>query len=131
METQLFSIEAITIIIIYLKGILNYKIVPIIFPKNKFNINKVLAKLSYPLDSFKGSQIKKHVKKLFERILSEFMLKISNWKRLKHIRGLIGDWNKLTKKALNMDKLHRYTRQSVIKYVAINALLAATIISLG
>jgi len=45
--------------------------------------------------------------------------------------GLIQDRNKLTKKVLNMDKLHRYTKESVIKYVAINALLAATIISLG
>jgi len=85
----------------------------------------------YPLESFEGPKIKKHVKELLQRIVRNFIEKISNWKRLKHIRGLIEYWNKLTKKALNMDKLHRYTKASVIKYVAINALLAATIISFG
>jgi len=79
----------------------------------------------------KDQKIKKHVKELLQRIVRNFIEKISNWKRLKQIRGLIKDWNKLTKKAPNMDKLHRYTKAFVIKYVTINALLAATIISFG
>jgi len=115
----------------YVEGILKYKIVPIIFPKKKFNLNKVLQELNYPLENFEGSKMKKHVKELFVRIVTKFKLKIKKWKYLKHIRGLIEDWNKLTKKALHMDKLHRYTKTSVVKYVAINALLADTIISLG
>jgi len=115
----------------YVNGILHYKIVPIIFPKYYFKIERVLKELNYPLSSFKGSKIKKNVKKLYERLVSEFKSKISNWKRLKHVRGLIEDWNKLTKKALNMDKIHSYTQSSVTKYVAINALLAALIILQG
>jgi len=58
-------------------------------------------------------------KNYYTNILKEFKLKIGYWKRLKHVRGLIEDWNKLTKKkALNMDKIHRYTQPSVTKYVA-------------
>ncbi len=115
----------------YVNGILHHKIVPIIFPKHYFKLKKVLKELNYPLNCFKGSTIKKNVKKLYERLVSEFKLKITNWKRLKHVRGLVEDWNKLTKKTLNMDKIHRYTRLSVTKYVAINALLAALIILQG
>lgn len=115
----------------YINGILNHKIVPIIFPKKYFKIERVLKELNYPLSSFKGSKIIKNVKKLYTQLVKEFKSKISNWKRLKHVRGLIEDWNKLTKKALNMDKIHSYTRLSIVKYVTINALLAALIILQG
>jgi len=94
--------------------------------RNKFIITNYLKIIiGQPLKN------QKHVKELLQRIVRNLIEKISNWKRLKHIIDLIEDWNKLTKKALNMDKLHRYTKESVIKYVAINALLAAAIISLG
>jgi len=37
----------------YVNGILHYKIVPIIYPKKYFKIERVLKQLNYPLSSFK------------------------------------------------------------------------------
>ncbi|MEN6553272.1 MAG: transposase [Methanobacterium sp.] len=115
----------------YVNGILHHKIVPIIFAKKYFKIERVLKELNYPLSSFKGSKIKKNIKVLYTKIVKELKSKIWHWKRLKGVRSLIEEWNKLTKKSLNMSKIHSYTRSSFVKYVAVNALLAALIILQG
>jgi len=115
----------------YVTGLLNYKIVPLIFPKHYFKLEKVLGQLSYPLHSFDRSKIKNKAKKLYQRLVHEFKLKISDWKRLKNIRGMIEDWNKLTKEALSMKKLHRFTFRSVAKYISLNALLAGLLTLFG
>jgi len=52
----------------YVNGILNYKIIPIIFPKHYFKIEKVLKELNYSLESFENSKLKKNVKKTLYRV---------------------------------------------------------------
>ncbi len=37
----------------YREGILKYKIVPLIFPKENMKINKILSQFNYPLEYFK------------------------------------------------------------------------------
>ena len=36
----------------YVLGIVKYKIVPVIFPRSNFNINKLKGMMSYPLDIY-------------------------------------------------------------------------------
>jgi len=64
-------------------------------------------------------------------LVRDFKRKISDWQIFKHVRSLIEDGNKLTKETLSLDKLHRFTLKSVIKYVSLNALLAGIITALG
>jgi hypothetical protein len=80
----------------YVEGILSYKIVPIIFPKYYFKLDKVLNDLSYLLDCFIKNKSKRQDKMLYQRLVRDFKRKISKWQKLKPIRGMIGDWNKLT-----------------------------------
>lgn len=115
----------------YINGILGYNIVPIIFPKYYFKLNKILDSLSYPLDCFNKNTSKYKNKSFYKRLVRDFKRKITNWKRLKPIRGMIEDWNKLTKEAFSMKKIHRFTYRSVVKYVSLNALLAGIITLLG
>ena len=115
----------------YVKGILNYKIVPIIFPKYYFKLDKVLNDLSYPLECFTKNKSKQQDKMLYQRLLRDFKRKISKWQKLKPIRGMIEDWNKLTKRALSMKKIHRFTYRSIVKFVSLNALLAGLLTTHG
>lgn len=115
----------------YIDGILSYKIVPVIFPKHYFKLEKLLSKLNYPLDCFSKNKDKTREMELYKRLVRDFKRKISKWKKLKPIRGMIEDWNKLTKQALSIKKIHRFTYRSIVKYVSLNALLAGLITSLG
>ena len=115
----------------YLLGVSRYQIVPLIFPKSNFKLKKALSKLSYPINCFRNSKLKKKTKKFFTELKKEFIHKISEWQRYKYIRSIIEDMFKLAKKSLDLTKIHRYTTKSVTKHVSLNVLLLGTIISLG
>jgi hypothetical protein len=68
---------------------------------------------------------------LYQRLVRDFKRKISKWQKLKPIRGMIEDWNKLTKRALSMKKIHRFTYRSIVKFVSLNALLAGLLTTHG
>jgi len=53
---------------IYQIGISQYKIVPLIFPKEKFKLQKLKDKLTYPLRVFKDQKTEKEVKKLYKTL---------------------------------------------------------------
>ena len=115
----------------YAKGILKYKIVPFIFPKEKFNPQKLESELNYPLEIFNPkNNIRKEMRK-FQTLKKALFEKLSNWKKYKPIRGKIEDFFKLCKEGLSMKKIHRYTRESVFKHTILNVFLAGLITALG
>ena len=115
----------------YLIGINEYKIIPMIFPKSYFKIEKLNNLISYPLEVFnkiKNSDIKKQLFKSIKKILLKML---SNWKDYKPIRGKIEDFFKITKDAFGLDKLHKYTDKSVNKTVYFTILLTAIAVQSG
>ena len=58
----------------------------------------------------------KHLKTLL-------LSKIKNWKEFKPIRGKIEDFFKVTKEAFGLDKLHKYTPESISKHIYLAVLL--------
>jgi len=99
----------------YQIGISKYKIVPLIFPKEKFKLQKLKDKLTYPLKVFKDKKAENQAKKLYKTLIKILIQKIQIWKRCKPIRGKIEDFFKLCKSGLNLKKIHKYIPQSAEK----------------
>lgn len=115
----------------YQTGISKYKIVPLIFPKENFKIQKLQDTLTYPLHVFKAKNQGIEAKKLYNTLKKHLIEKIENWKHYKPIRGKIEDFFKLCKSGLNLKKLHKYTPQSAQRTTIITVFLAGLIVTLG
>ncbi len=115
----------------YQLGISRYNIVPLIFPKSNFKLQKALNSLSYPIQLFNKTKIENKTKKFFQQLKKEFKRNMENWKHFKYIRSIIEDMFKLAKQSLDMHRIHRYTTESIVKHTSLNVLLMGTIISLG
>ena len=114
----------------YADGIIRYKVVPLIFPRNNFKIDKFRSKFVIPLEFFNKSRIDSDIqiwKDLLEK-LSSLLEQVDDYAA---IRGLIEDVFKVAKNALSLKRLHRYTSRSVGKMVAVTVLLVGLIISFG
>ena len=112
----------------YQIGISKYKIVPLIFPKENFKIQQLKDKLTYPLRIFNK---KNKQKKLYQKLKTELLQKISKWKKYKPIRGKIEDFFKLCKSGLGLKKIHKYTPKSAKKTTIIIVFLAGLITTTG
>jgi hypothetical protein len=66
----------------YQIGISKYKIVPLIFPKENFKIQKLNDKLTYPLQVFNDKNIEKQYKKLYNTLKNQILKKIDKWKKI-------------------------------------------------
>jgi hypothetical protein len=115
----------------YQIGISKYKIVPLIFPKEKFKLQKLKDKLTYPLRVFKNKKTETQSKKLYKTLTKILIQKIMNWKRYKPIRGKIEDFFKLCKSGLGLKKIHKYTPKSAEKTTILIVFLAGLITTLG
>ena len=115
----------------YQIGISKYKIVPLIFPKEQFKLQKLKDKLTYPLKVFKDKKTETQAKKLYKTLTKILIQKIQNWKRYKTIRGKIEDFFKLCKSGLNLKKIHKYTPKSAEKTTILIVFLAGLITTLG
>ena len=62
----------------YQIGISKYKIVPLIFPKENFKIQKLNDKLTYPLQVFKNKKTQKQSKQLYNTLKKILFEKIEN-----------------------------------------------------
>jgi len=116
----------------YTEGLLRYGIVPMIFPRKNFKLEKVLNSIQLTLDFFndKVYRIKKKIQHL-KTILNEFRKNIRNWKEFKPKRSLIEDVFKVIKSTFSLDKIHRYTLPSVTKIASLGVVLIGIAISLG
>ena len=115
----------------YQIGISKYKIVPLIFPKEKFKLQKLKDKLTYPLRVFKDKKTENKSKRLYKILKRILIQKIQNWKRYKPIRGKIEDFFKLCKSGLSLKKIHKYTPKSAEKTTILTVLLAGLITTQG
>jgi hypothetical protein len=115
----------------YQIGISKYKIVPLIFPKENFKIQKLNDKLTYPLRIFKDKKTQKQAKKLYNTLKTQLLKKIADWKKYKPIRGKIEDFFKLCKSGLSLKKLHKYTPESAERTTILIVFLAGLIIAQG
>jgi hypothetical protein len=116
----------------YVEGIAKFKIVPLIFPRKNFVLDRALGMISYPLEVFNGkSAYVEEKKRFFNSLVLEFKEKISRWKDFKPIRSIIEDLFKLAKNSFGLSKQHRYTMRSVKKACAFCVLLTGVVISLG
>ncbi|GAA5819269.1 MAG: Pseudogene of transposase [Methanobrevibacter sp. CfCl-M3] len=105
-----------------------YKSSPLIFPRGKNVINKVIDYISYPLDCF---DMKNNDKELYELLARKTMEKLKNWENYKGLRSKIEDFNKLLKVGLSLNKIHCYTKKSIHKTTYLNVLLGGLITFLG
>jgi hypothetical protein len=115
----------------YQIGISKYKIVPLIFPKENFKIQKLNDKLTYPLQVFNNKKTEKQAKKLYNTLKTELLKKIAKWKKYKPIRGKIEDFFKLCKSGLSLKKLHKYTPESAKRTTILTVFLAGLITTTG
>ena len=115
----------------YLIGINEYKIIPMIFPKSNFKIEKLNNLISYPLYVFNQTKNSNTMKQLFKSIKNILVKMLLNWKDYKSIRGKIEDFFKISKDAFGLGKLHKYTQSSVNKTVYFSILLTAITVQLG
>lgn len=115
----------------YIIGINKYKIVPLIFPKDNFKIEKLKTQFSYPLEIFAIKKSTKKLKQIYKRLRRELLQLIEDWENYKPIRGKIEDFFKLCKSGLNLKKIHKYTPKSAKKTVILHVFLAGIITTIG
>lgn len=100
------------------------------FPRKNFKKPKLLSKFVIPLPEFSRSRIKQDIQ-VWKLLLDKLLTLFDRVDEYTSIRSLIEDVLKVTKDALSLKRLHRYTTRSVEKMVAASVLLLGTIISLG
>ncbi len=113
----------------YLVGINEYRVIPLIFPRSNFDIERLDGLLSYPLSIFSSKNLKSEIK-LFKGLKAKLMNLLQRWEDFKSVRSVIEDVFKLAK-SFSLRKLHRYTRRSVYKFVAVNVFLVGVVVALG
>lgn len=115
----------------YIDGLLKYGIVPLIFSRKNFKLEKVLKSIQLTLDFFNDKKYRVMEKlQQLKTILREFKQNILNWKGFKPKRSLIEDVFKVMKGTFSLDKLHRYTLPSVTKITSLGVVLIGIAISL-
>lgn len=114
----------------YIDGIIDFKIVPVIFSKKNFEKRKLLNRLSYPLFIFGRSDTRVRVR-LFKRLARKLFVCLAHQDLFRSIRSLIEDIFKLAKNSFSLKDFHKYTTRSVKKAVCLNVLLVGLVISLG
>ncbi len=116
----------------YVEGIARFKVVPMIFPRKNFDLDRALGMVSYPLEVFNGRPAYVEEKKdFYDKLVLEFKEKVMRWRDFKALRSIIKDLFKLAKKSFALSNMHRYTMRSVKKTIAFGVLLSGVVISLG
>jgi len=110
----------------YELGLSRYKIVPLIFPKENMDKNKILSRLSYSLDCFKHKIPNKRV---YKNLYRRFKALLYHWKDYKNIRSKIEDFFKFMKNGVGYSKIPVYTYKAAAKNAFLNVLLAGLIVA--
>ena len=115
----------------YKIGINKYKIIPVIFPKEIFNINKFQDQMSYSLMIYKNKNNIEENKKLTNHLQRLLLIKLENWKEYKPVRGIIEDFFKASKEAFGLGKFHSFTNKSMYKNIYLCLLLTTIVVQTG
>jgi hypothetical protein len=106
-----------------------YKVVPVIWLKENMSMSKLISMISTPLTCFLENNVKELA--FFKKLVKILISYLKRVDELKAERSEVEDVFKLGKCGLFMDKIHRFTRRSVAKFVYANVLLIAILIRLG
>ena len=115
----------------YLIGINKYKIAPVIFPNNKFSIDRLKALMSLPLEACDESQKAVELKNKITSIVKVLYAELEKWDDLKPIRGIIEDFFKVAKNAFGLGEFHSYTVESMSRNIYLCLLLTTLIVQEG
>ena len=115
----------------YLIGINKYKIAPVIFPNNKFSIDRLKALMSLPLEACDESQKAVELKNKITSIVKVLYAELEKWDDLKPIRGIIEDFFKVAKNAFGLGEFHSYTVESMGRNIYLCLLLTTLIVQEG
>ena len=115
----------------YIIGINEFGIVPLIFPQSFFKEEKLRSKMAYPLDVFSKNKNQNKLKNDIRSILEILCEKLKKWKEFKPIRGIIEDFFKVGKHALNLWKFHSYTTESMHRKIYLCFLLIVLVTQEG
>lgn len=108
-----------------------YKIIPVIFPKDNFTIDRLKSFLSLPLEAFEESKRGQELKTLIISLRTILFKKLENWEKLKPKRGIIEDFFKLAKDAFGLGEFHSYSTESMMRNIYLCLLLTALIVQQG
>lgn len=115
----------------YLIGINKYKITPVIFPNNRFSIDRLKALMSLPLEACDESQKAVELKNKITSIVKVLYAELEKWSDLKPIRGIIEDFFKVAKNAFGLGEFHSYTVESMSRNIYLCLLLTTLIVQQG
>ena len=105
-----------------------YKIIPVIFPKDNFTIDRLKSFLSLPLEACAESKRGRELKTLIIGLGTILFKKLENWEELKPKRGIIEDFFKLAKDAFGLGEFHSYSAESMMRNIYLCLLLTALIV---
>ncbi len=111
----------------YWKSIMHHNVLPFIFPRKNLNVKRIKGRFTYPFKALKD----KEVKRLYDRLFSSFKSFLCSWENFKAVRSVIEDLFKVLKNSLSLKDLHRYSKRSVAKFVALCVLLLGMLVSMG
>jgi len=106
----------------YEKGVMEYEIIPFIFPRKNMRLDKIAGCFNYPLEVYEGNL---QLKKTLEDVTSTTMIFLKHWKLFKPIRACIEHFFKLMKEGLGYSTYHVYTEEAMKKTAYLNVLLTA------
>lgn len=115
----------------YQIGINKYKILPIIFPKSSYDINKIKDQLSFPLTIYNNLSKIDKCKNEITLLAQDLVEILKEWEELKPERGIIEDFFKVAKDAFGLGKFHSYTDKSMTKNIVLTLLLTTIVIQTG
>ncbi len=113
----------------YNTALKKYRVVPVIWLKENMSLSKLLSMISTPLTYFLENKMKEL--SFFKKLVKILVSYLRREDGLKAERSEVEDVFKLGKCGLFMDKIHRFTRRAVAKFVYANVLLIAILIRLG
>ena len=108
-----------------------YRIVPLIFPKSGFDVNKIKETLSVPLEFYKDMSTFEDNLKEINDLVNLTVKELKNYDDLKPKRGIIEDFFKVAKDAFGLDKFHSYTEKSMVKNILLGFLLTTMVVQCG
>ncbi len=114
----------------YATAVKKYKVVPLVFPKKTFDTRKMLSRMNCPLPIFSHHDHRK-TQQTYKDIVRKLLNLLKRWGEFPPILSLIKDLFKLAKEAFALRAVHRYSRGSVIKFVALSVLLLGAVILTG
>ena len=115
----------------YYIAINKYKIVPLIFPKSIFDVNKIKERISIPLEFYKDMKTFEDKLEEITNLVDLTVEKLENYDDLKPERGVIEDFFKVAKNAFGLDEFHSYTEKSMVKNILLGFILTTIVIQCG